>query len=320
MKVGIFGAAGAVGLNLAAELASRGIPFRVVGRQRNRLEASFGHYPGVEIHPADLNNPESTRAAARGLDAIVYAVGLPYSAQAFAAYPGMMRTACEAAKAEGVRELLQISNVYGYGPPRTALVAETHPREPVAVKGRWRKEQEDVTLAAHDAAGLRTQVLRLPDFYGPHAELSYAQLIFDAAKAGKTANVFAPADTPHEFVFMPDAARVVADLLAREDGWGEAYNLAGPGAITVSEFGALIYQALGEKPRLRTAGKGMVRFMGLFSPLMREFVEMLYLQQTPVMLDDSKLRRLLGEVRKTPYTEGVQRTVEWLKGARKAAA
>jgi nucleoside-diphosphate-sugar epimerase len=34
-----------------------------------------------------------------------------------------------------------------------------------------------------------------------------------------------------------------------------------------------------------------------------------------VLLDDTKLRRLLGEVRKTPYAEGIQRTVEAMKSS-----
>jgi nucleoside-diphosphate-sugar epimerase len=40
---------------------------------------------------------------------------------------------------------------------------------------------------------------------------------------------------------------------------------------------------------------------------------MLYLQETPVILDDSKLQRLLGPLPKTSYDEGIRRTLEWLR-------
>jgi dTDP-D-glucose 4,6-dehydratase len=38
---------------------------------------------------------------------------------------------------------------------------------------------------------------------------------------------------------------------------------------------------------------------------------MYYLQTTPVILDDSKLRRFLGTLQKTPYLDGIRTTMEW---------
>ena len=48
---------------------------------------------------------------------------------------------------------------------------------------------------------------------------------------------------------------------------------------------------------------------------MRELPEMLYLQETPVILDDSKLLAKFPNVHKTPYDEGIRRTIAWIKGA-----
>jgi nucleoside-diphosphate-sugar epimerase len=53
--------------------------------------------------------------------------------------------------------------------------------------------------------------------------------------------------------------------------------------------------------------------MGLFSPLMRELVEMSYLHTTPVVLDDSALQKLLGPVKKTSYDEGIRKTLEAMR-------
>jgi hypothetical protein len=58
------------------------------------------------------------------------------------------------------------------------------------------------------------------------------------------------------------------------------------------------------------AGKTTLRLMGLFNPLMREMVEMNYLQTSPLILDDSALRGLLGQIKKTPYDEGIRQCVE----------
>ena len=57
----------------------------------------------------------------------------------------------------------------------------------------------------------------------------------------------------------------------------------------------------------------MLRVIGLFKPLMRELVEMHYLQTTPVLMDDSALVKLLGRVKKTPYAEGVKECIRYLQ-------
>ena len=64
-----------------------------------------------------------------------------------------------------------------------------------------------------------------------------------------------------------------------------------------------IYRAAGRSPKYRTAGAGLLKIIGWFNPLFRELPEMLYLQETPVLLDDSKLARKLGELRKTRLHE-----------------
>jgi nucleoside-diphosphate-sugar epimerase len=266
--------------------------------------------PRAEVVAADLSDVGGATQAAQGVDTILYTLGVDYTQ--FQLYPKLMRVAVDAASAAGVRRFVLVSGVYSYGIPQTQRVAETHPRDPVAVKGRLRKEQEDMLMAAGRGGGLHTMVVRLPDFYGPYAH-SLASLIFEAALAGKTANWPGPASTAHEFVFTPDTAPVIAELASREDCYGEAWNLAGPGEITPLGFTQKVYQALGREPKMRTLGRTMLRAVGWFNPLVRELPEMLYLQETPVLLNDEKLRRKLGDVHKTSYDDGIRQTLEWMR-------
>jgi nucleoside-diphosphate-sugar epimerase len=314
MKIAIFGAAGAIGRVALPELLSRGHHLRVVGRDGKKLETLAA--PGVEIVAADLADPAGARRAADGVDAILYCVGLPYDQ--FARHPSLMRITVEAARAAGVRQLLLISTVYPYGRARTAKVAETHPRAPHTRKGAYRKEQADIVLAAHDPAGLQTLVLVLPDFYGPTADLSYVKEIFDAALSGKTANVVGPLDVAHEYVYVPDVAPVIADLFARPAAFGRTYNFGGAGTITTREFVDAAQRAGGRRIKLLAANKTLLRLLGTFNPLMREMVEMYYLFTDPVVLDDTLLRSILPELRKTPYDAGIIATVKTLRAQRKA--
>jgi nucleoside-diphosphate-sugar epimerase len=309
-NVAIFGAAGAIGSVVAAELEGRGVRFRVVGRSREKLERAFGKMANAEIFPADLSEARSAGAAARGVDTIIYCVGLPYASHHL--HPVLMRTTLEAAKLVGVARLVLPSSVYSYGVPRASSVPETHPRDPHTRKGKYRKEQEDLVMAAHAAGATQGMIVRLPDFYGPHADIGLANPMFRAALAGKTANWVGPDNTPHEFVYVPDAGPVIVDLASRDDAYGEAWNFGGAATINTMDFITRIYRAVGRAPKYRTVGAGMLKFLGRFNPTMREAVEMLYLQETPVILDDSKLRAKLP-VHKTPYDDGIRQTLEWMR-------
>ncbi len=309
-KAAIFGAAGAIGPAVAAELERRGIPFRAVGRNRGKLAKAFGRMAHAEIFDADLAELRPASAAARGVDTIIYTVGLPYPAHHL--HPALMRTTVEAAAAMQVKRLVLVSSVYPYGVPRTSSVAETHPRQPETRKGQFRKEQEDIALEGKKSQ-VEGLVVRLPDFYGPGADNSLANPIFQAALAGKTANWVGPVNTPHEFVYVPDTGPVIVDLASCAECYGEAWNYGGPGDINTMDFITRIYRAVGRPPKYRTVGRGLLKIMGWFNPLYREVVEMLYLEETPVILDDRKLLAKFGEVKKTSYDEGIRQTLEWMR-------
>jgi nucleoside-diphosphate-sugar epimerase len=319
IQYALLGATGGVGKALAAKLAERGKSFRVVGRSEERLRRDFGAYePLVEYCAADLSDPAAAARAVNGIDTIFYTVGVPYPE--FEQHPKLTRIALAAAASAGVRQFVHLSTVYPYGVPQQEFVSESHPRNPTAFKGRMRKEQEDLVLAADNPHGMRTTILIPPDFYGPDSELSYVHSVFDAALHGGTANLIGPIDTPHEFIFVPDLAETLIALSEKEEAYGKAWNVAGPGLITTRQFTEQVFGAVHQKPRLRVAGKFMLRALGVFKPLLRELVEMHYLWTTPVKLDDTRLRRLLPNLRKTPYTEGIHATIEAMRSRANPAA
>jgi uncharacterized protein YbjT (DUF2867 family) len=127
-RIALFGAAGAIGQSIAAALRRAGRPYRVVGRSQASLARSFGHDPLAEAVAWNPDAPESVRAAARGIDTIVYLVGVNY--WQFELHPQLMAKTLAGATAEGVAHCLLIGTVYPYGRPRTDRVREDHPREP----------------------------------------------------------------------------------------------------------------------------------------------------------------------------------------------
>lgn len=306
MTVAIIGASGAIGHSVVDAFHASGVKLRLVGRRRPPLEAVAG--PGDEIVLADVITPDGCRSALAGVDAAVYALGLPYTDEASALYPPMMEAFAAAARQQGVKRVLLITNVYSYGRPLTPLVAEDHPRNPCSLKGEYRKKQEDILLAAASPT-LEPIVLRLPDFYGPKVENSLLTLTVQSAAKGATGTLLGPVDSPHEFVFTPDVGPVVQALIEHEGPVSGAYNLAGAGIITQRELASLLYRAAGHDPKYRVLPPWQQSLVGLFMPVLRELSKVRYLHETPVLLDDARLRSLLPDLRKTPYEEGARLTV-----------
>jgi nucleoside-diphosphate-sugar epimerase len=79
-------------------------------------------------------------------------------------------------------------------------------------------------------SGVRFVIVRLPQFYGPHVQTLTGPPL-KRIVAGRTGLRFGPPDVPVEFVFMPDAARVLLDVgLAQEHG--QTFHLPGDGPTT----------------------------------------------------------------------------------------
>jgi nucleoside-diphosphate-sugar epimerase len=307
-KVALLGAAGAIGTSVAEALRSEGTPYRVVGRSEEHLRRTFGGDPLAEVKVWNLDDGLSVRQALDGIETAIYLIGVNY--WQFELHPVLMRKILEQAELAGVKRMLLIGTVYPYGRPQSNPVSEDHPRNPHTFKGRMRKEQEDVLFAAHEVERIQACELRLPDFYGPNVDKSLLWGAFVAAKKGGRAQLVGPIDTPHQFLFVPDAGPIVCRLLAADGAWGHVWNFAGSGTATQRELLTKIYAMAGSPLRMMVAGKTTLRVMGLFNPMMREMVEMNYLQTDPVLMDDSRLEKLLGELKRTSYDQGIRLTLE----------
>ena len=306
-KIALFGAAGAIGQSIARALAAKGQAYRVVGRSEASLRQTLGADPLAEIVTWNPDSPASVKAAAAGIDTLIYLVGVNY--WQFELHPQLMRKTLDGAIAAGVRNVILIGTVYPYGRAPTTPVRENHPREPHTFKGRMRKEQEDILLQAHAEGRINATVLRLPDFYGPGVEASLLHRAAVAAVKGGTADLIGPIDRPHEFVFVPDVGPVVAKLIDTPAAFGHVWHLAGAGVTTQRDIVDEMQRQTGRKLPLRVLGKAMLRVLGLFDKMIREMVEMNYLMTEPLVMDDSALQRLLGPIRKTSYVDGIRQTL-----------
>lgn len=59
---------------------------------------------------------------------------------------------------------------------------------------------------------------------------------------------------------------------------------------------------------MRALPAALVRAAGVAHPMARQFADILHLWEDPVLLDGAKIRR-----RFTPYAEGIEQTLAWLR-------
>lgn len=154
-SIALIGASGSLGKSIAAALKAKGLYYRVLGRSESSLRATFGSDSFATITTWSPDSPESIRESLAGIDTAIYMVGVNY--WQFELHPQLMKKTLDGAIAAGAKKLLLIATVYPFGKPQAERVNEDHPRQPHTFKGRMRKEQEDIVLAAHG-----TEKSRLP--------------------------------------------------------------------------------------------------------------------------------------------------------------
>jgi nucleoside-diphosphate-sugar epimerase len=301
-RTAIVGATGPTGLHLALELVARGRAVRAVSRRREHLERVFAGVE-VELAAADALDADALRRAVDGCDLVVDAIGLP--PERMADHPATARNLAAAARAAGAR-CLQVSSYWAYLPHPGEVVNEEHPRAGGHPWFRYRREAEDVLLAAGAA------VVHLPDFFGPEVHTSSVQLALQDAAAGRPMTWIGGAGVAREAVFVPDAMRTVADLAERDEAYGSHWAVPGNGVASADDLARLAADHLGRPVRVRAAPVWLIRLLALVVPALRPAVPIAPHYAKPVRYDTAKLTALLGEQRRTPLADAVAVTLDWI--------
>lgn len=301
----VFGA-GQVGRELAACLAERDIPVRMVSR--HRPSAPIG---GVDWLAADASDPEAAGNAAKGAGVIYQCLGAPYSEWP-KRWPPMQRGVLSAAERSGAL-LVTLENLYGYGPTSGAPMTEDLPLAAATVKGRLRAAMTEELLAASDAGRVRIAIGRASDFFGAGAtESSLGERVFGNAVAGKRADFIGNPDLPHTYSYVPDIASGLVTLGTDERAVGGVWHLPGPETVTTRQLLELVADDLGHPVGIRVLPKLAVRALGLINPTIHGLHELSYEFEQPFVLDTTKYESTFATER-TPLATALANTVVWYR-------
>ncbi len=307
----IIGATGGIGSATSAALLARGWDVRALSRDPVKAAHSFPNHQNIEWIAGDALNPDDVTGAAAGSSVIVHAANPPkYKNWRGLALP-MLANAIEAAKNVKAR-LVFPGNIYNFGPDAGPIISETSPQVPQSRKGAIRVEMETMLRDAVPN-GISVLIVRAGDFFGPNAPGSW----FSSAmlKPGKEVrSVIYPGakDVGHAWAYLPDLAEAIARLIERESELTafEVFNFGGHFFENGIEMAEAILLAAGvPKAPIKKLPWFVLYAASPFVPLFREIIEMRYLWQVTLKLDNRKLAVFLGEEPHTPLNEALRTTL-----------
>lgn len=300
----ILGANGAIARELSVHLHHAGKSVRQVSRQPKPV------HPSDEVLRADLLRADDVQRAVAGSEVTYLVAGLKYDHRVWAdEWPKIMRHVIEACKRAGSR-LVFFDNVYAYGLVRGPMTEST-PYNPCSRKGEIRATIASDLMAEVKAGNLEAMIVRGADFYGPQVPLSLVHsTVVEPLLTGKKPQWIGNPKAVHTFTYTPDAARSVALLGNTPSAYNQVWHaLTRAEPITGETLVRMACEITGRPYSLQRIPKWGVRALGLFVPVLREFVEMMYQFEEDYRFDSSKFEQAFN-VKATPYRDGMARVIE----------
>ena len=299
----ILGANGVIGRELSRRLPEYSDRIRQVSRSPKSVNATD------ELFSADLLDAKATAEAVAGSTVTYLVAGLKYDHKVWEEqWPKVMRNAIDACKRHG-SALVFFDNVYAYGRV-DGMMTEDTPYNPRSRKGEVRARIATTLMDEVKRRELRAMIVRAADFYGPHASLSVTHAtVTERVKAKKTPQWLGNAKAVHTFTYTPDAGRSLAVLGNTASAYGQVWHaLTSKEPITGEQYVRIACELSRRPYALQTVRRWMLFLMGIFVPLVRENIEMLYQFEYDYRFDSSKVERALG-LAATGYREGIAATL-----------
>jgi nucleoside-diphosphate-sugar epimerase len=262
-----------------------------------------------ELVSADLLDYEQTQKAVAGSEVVYLLAGLKYDVKTWREqWPKVMRHTIDACKKHNSK-LVFFDNVYSYGKVSGVMTEDT-PFNPISKKGEVRAQIAAMLLDEIKAGNLNGMIVRAADFYGPGALLSLTySTVTERLKKKNGPQWIGNPKAIHTFTYTPDAGKTVAILGNTPSAYNLSWHaLTSKEKITGEEYVRIACEIMNQPYKLQTLPKWGVRALGLFIPVLREFVEMMYQFESDYVFDSSKFERAFSQ-QATGYKEGIKKTL-----------
>jgi nucleoside-diphosphate-sugar epimerase len=314
-NVVVTGGAGFIGSNLALFLLEQGAAVTVVdsfeagcGANRANLASAEGR---IRVIEADIGAPEQFEDVLTSADVIFNLAGEISHVESMR-QPERDLELNTVAQLRFLRGLARVRRnarvVYAgtrqiYGVPRELPVDESHPVDPVDFNGIHKYAATMYHLLMTKQGDLDAVVLRLTNVYGPRMALNvpgqgFLSAFLRRVLQGERLTVFGDGMQLRDPMFVDDAVRAFALAGATPQLSSRAYNVGGPGALTLHDVATMLSLTAGvaEHPRLEPFPAEYTRFdIGSY------------------VTDWRRIRAELGWQPEVTFAEGVRRTIAWYR-------
>ena len=310
-KVLVTGGAGFIGSHLVERLLARGDSVRVLDSFETGKRENLAPFAGkLELHEADVRDAEACRKACRGIDVVFHEAALPSvprsvaePQRAFEITLGGTNQILLAARAEGVRRVVQASSSSVYGDQPTLPKHEDMPPAPRSPYAAHKLGAEQLGVAFAASMDLEVVALRYFNVFGPRQDprSEYAAVVprfVVACLSGEAPTIHGDGEQSRDFTYVENV--VEANLRAAEAAGasGGVFNIACGVRTTVNELFRLIAKAVGVpglEPRYVPTRAGDVKHS---------------------LASIERAREGLGFSPRIDLAEGIARTVAWYRAHR----
>ena len=307
MRILISGAAGFIGSHMSDRLIAEGhtvlgLDNFQTGQRRNI--AHLGNEPRFEFRDCDVIRP--LPADLGRFDAVLHYASLA-SPRDYMAFPlETLETGSTAtqnmlavAHASNARFLLtSTSECYGdplEHPQRETYWGNVNPVGPRSCYDESKRYAEALTMAWHRKHGVRTNIARIFNTYGPRMALNDGRVVpafLDQALRGEPITIFGDGMQTRSFCYVHDLVDGLYKLMLSEERFPT--NLGNPLELTMLEFAERIQRLTGSKSQLE------------FHPLPEDDPK----RRRP---DIAKAKEVLGWEPRVSLEEGLSETVVYFK-------
>ncbi len=304
----ILGSGGAIGIPLAKELKNYTNKIRLVSRNPKKVNETD------ELYPIDLNDQSQIEKAISGSEVVYVVIGFEYKLSVWQkTWPSFMESVINACKLHHVK-LVFFDNVYMYDKSAIPHMTETSSILAPSKKGAVRQQLHDMIMKEVENNNLTALIARSADFYGPDNKNSALNLmVIDNFMNGKKAQAFGNVNKIHTYTFTPDAAKATALLGNTNDAYNQVWHVpTTKEKLTNLQWIQIIANEMKVESKIQTVPVWLIKILGWFIPIMREFPEMIYQYEQDYIFDSSKFEKRFGITATTPK-EGIRILLENLK-------
>lgn len=317
-----------MGSHLAERLLAEGVAVR--GLARRPASAAFLARQGAEIVPGDLAERAGLEEAVRDCQAVLHTAawtGGPDAGERQAWTINVAATGwlLQAAQNAGVQRFVYFSSVAVYGLNSAPLIDESAPTPPVGQLYPDSKIAAETLVAAAQADGLPTTVIRPASTYGPRGS-AWSIGPVEQIQAGRLVLLGEDRGLVNPG-YIDNVVDGVLLALRSPAAVGETFNLCDGTAITYREFygryAAMlgrerlpVYPAWLARGAVSPPGRWLRRLLGRPAPGPWSY----HFRFNPSRFSIAKAQRVLGYAPAVDLDEGMRRTEQWLRAREGLAA